>query len=362
LALRDSILQRKIRSGDDILFSISGSGQTTGTALYTCDDLPERLRTNTISPNGNGHRPATWGETLPVPMCLEAIGTAVPAAGERADTLSLLHMASKQCLKSSRFTKEQVGLLLFTGVYRTDFVTEPAIAALLAGDLKMNDLCNPDAPYKTLALDVFNGPIGFLNACYLVSELARAGSVHQAMIVTAEVENNADVVPDHLLGLCEMGAAVLLHESDDGETGFQAFSFDYFPEHEKALHVHGTWNERGRPYLIASRAPHWQEIFLDCIEQSVSRFLDQQHVRRDEIRILLPPQISPAFVETTARRLKWDETRVVNAASPRGDLSSSSTPVAIQAVRQQQLAAPGDLGLIVNVGAGVQVACALYRF
>ena len=33
LALRDSILDRRIRSGDDILFSISGSGQTTGTAL-----------------------------------------------------------------------------------------------------------------------------------------------------------------------------------------------------------------------------------------------------------------------------------------------------------------------------------------
>ena len=119
LALRDSILQQKIRSGDDILFSISGSGQTTGTALYTCDDLPERLRSNTVTQNGNGHRPANWGETLPVPMCLEAIGTAVPAAGERADTLSMLHTAARQCLKSSRFTKKQIGLLLFAGVYRT---------------------------------------------------------------------------------------------------------------------------------------------------------------------------------------------------------------------------------------------------
>ena len=173
LALRDSILQQKIRSGDDILFSISGSGQTTGTALYTCDDLPERLRSNTVTQNGNGHRPANWGETLPVPMCLEAIGTAAPEAGERADTLSMLQTAARQCLKSSRFTKKQIGMLLFAGVYRTDFVTEPAIAALLAGDLKMNDFCSPDAPHKTLALDVFNGAVGFLNSCYLVSELAR---------------------------------------------------------------------------------------------------------------------------------------------------------------------------------------------
>jgi 3-oxoacyl-[acyl-carrier-protein] synthase III len=362
LALRDSILQQRIRSGDDILFSISGSGQTTGTALYTCDDLPERLRSNTVAQNGNGHRPAHWGETLPVPMCLDAIGTAAPAAGERADTLSMLHAAARQCLKSSRFMKKQIELLLFAGVYRTDFVTEPAIAALLAGDLEMNDLCNPDAPHKTLALDVFNGAVGFLNSCYLVSELARAGCVQRAMIVTAEVENNADVDPDHLLGLCEMGSAALLHESDDGETGFQAFAFDYFQEHDDVLRVHGTWNERGRAYLVASRAARWQEIYLDCIEQSVSRFLDQQKVRRDEIRVLLPPQISPSFVDGTARRLGWDGSRVAHVASPYGDLSTSSTPVAMQAVRERKMVAPGDLGLIVNVGAGVQVACALYRF
>ncbi len=44
LALRDQMLAERIHSGDEILFLISGSGQTTGTALYACDDLPERIR------------------------------------------------------------------------------------------------------------------------------------------------------------------------------------------------------------------------------------------------------------------------------------------------------------------------------
>ncbi|MHB8974527.1 MAG: 3-oxoacyl-[acyl-carrier-protein] synthase III C-terminal domain-containing protein [Pirellulaceae bacterium] len=362
LALRDSILQQRIRSGDDILFSISGSGQTTGTALYTCDDLPERLRSNTVGRPGNGHCGATWGETLRVPMCLEAIGTAVPKPGDRAETLPMLTAAARKCLKSSRFSKKQIGLLMFAGVYRTDFITEPAVAALLAGDLKMNDLCDPDAPNKTLALDVFNGAIGFLNACYLVSELARVGCVKQAMIVTAEVENNAGVDPAHLLGLYEMGSAAVLHEAENGETGFQAFAFDYYPQHAEVLRVHGTWNACGRPYLVAARHADWQEVYLDCIELSVAKFLRNENLDRQEIQVLLPPQISPAFVERTARRLHWDAARTVNVAEPGGDLATSSTPVALQAALQQNLAASGDLGLIVNVGAGVQVACALYRF
>ena len=142
LALRDSILQQKIRSGDDILFSISGSGQTTGTALYTCDDLPERLRSNTVTRNGNGTSDKSWGQTLSVPWCIESIATVQPAPGESADTLAMLNSAASRCLESSQFAKKQIGLLLFTGVYRTDFLTEPAVAALLAGDLEMNDVCN----------------------------------------------------------------------------------------------------------------------------------------------------------------------------------------------------------------------------
>ena len=44
LALRDTMQEGRIQSGDEVLFLISGSGQTTGTALYTCDDLPDRIR------------------------------------------------------------------------------------------------------------------------------------------------------------------------------------------------------------------------------------------------------------------------------------------------------------------------------
>ena len=44
------------------------------------------------------------------------------------------------------------------------------------------------------------------------------------------------------------------------------------------------------------------------------------------------------------------------------DLFSSSTPFGLQAAHDRKMAKPGDLGLIVNVASGLQVACALYRF
>ena len=43
VAIHDAIRSGVIRSGSRVLFGVSGSGQTVGTALYTFDDLPDRL-------------------------------------------------------------------------------------------------------------------------------------------------------------------------------------------------------------------------------------------------------------------------------------------------------------------------------
>jgi 3-oxoacyl-[acyl-carrier-protein] synthase III len=201
-----------------------------------------------------------------------------------------------------------------------------------------------------------------LNACYLACELARAGRLQQAMVVASEVENNRQEAPDDLLGLREMGSAFILHEAEDGETGFQAFGFYYFHEYHDTVKVTGTWNDRGRPYLIAEISPEWQNVYLDCLDRGVSQFLEEQELVRDEVALLLPPQISPSFVEQAASRLGFERERTVNAAIQGQDMFTSSLPVAMQAVRDRHLASPGDLGLIVCVGDGVQVGCALYRF
>ena len=64
------------------------------------------------------------------------------------------------------------------------------------------------------------------------------------MIVASEVENNLQEAPDELLGLREMGSAVILHESETGESGFQAFAFRYFHQFHDAVSVIGSWNQR----------------------------------------------------------------------------------------------------------------------
>ena len=88
-----------------------------------------------------------------------------------ADTLTMLAEASKKCLDASAYERGEIDVLLTAGVYRTGFLTEPAVASLLAGLLKVNEAPRTAHERKTFAFDILNGGLGFLNACYVASAL-----------------------------------------------------------------------------------------------------------------------------------------------------------------------------------------------
>src|SRR2546421_6751344 len=73
VALMDHILSNKIRSGDNVVFGITGSGATIGTAVYTLDDLPDRLRQRALRQSSAGGQGGTLRKT--------AWWTSMPARG-----------------------------------------------------------------------------------------------------------------------------------------------------------------------------------------------------------------------------------------------------------------------------------------
>jgi 3-oxoacyl-[acyl-carrier-protein] synthase III len=46
----------------------------------------------------------------------------------------------------------------------------------------------------------------------------------------------------------------------------------------------------------------------------------------------------------------------------RKDLFTSSLPYALEHIREQNLVEPGDIGLIIAIGSGIQVGCCIYHF
>jgi 3-oxoacyl-[acyl-carrier-protein] synthase III len=374
VALMDSFASGRIKPGEGIVFGVLASGITIGTAVYRFDDLPRRRAD--WDPAKNGKKPRTVSpqrgaysrKALRPRVRIEAVGLLdLDAAGE-SDTLSMLAEASKACLNQSAHGPGDVDLLLNAGLYRTAFLSEPALATLLAGLLKINDSPFTPAEKTSLAFDVLNGGLGFLNACYLSSVLIQSGEARKVMITASEVENNARTVPACLRGLKETASAVMLDAEQKGEEGFGSFYFKFFPEDENAINTYGSAHQlqvRGRDTarLHVSKSSTLDQRMIQCIAETVEEFLSAEGITRDGISAVLPPQVSPGFISELAEALNIDPRKFVDVSHTEGDLFTSSLPYSFDAATTSHAQIKqGDLGLIVNVAAGIEVGCATYHF
>jgi 3-oxoacyl-[acyl-carrier-protein] synthase III len=369
VALKDKILENSVRSEDNILFCISGSGMTIGTALYTLDDLPERLRragrqtaevphaTAPMAANGR-YFPCERGPKVR----LEAVGLSDPMPrDERPETRELVRSAAENCLDHSSYQRRDIELLVSVGQYRTHFIAEPAIAALAAGDLKINENCRADDTFKTFAFDLLNGSLGFLNACFVATHMIQVDRIRNAMIVASEIENNADSGFAARRGLHEVGSAVVLDPSVDGRAGFRGFFFKDFPRHLDAFVSH-TSQEEGKTHLVVGKTGNLESLYVDCILDTVEDLLRTTRLDATVLKAVFPPQISPQFVARLANSLPIASASVINIAREDEDLFTSSTPWAVDHALRHGMVHAGDVGLFIAVGTGIQVGCAIYDF
>ena len=364
VALMDSITSGTIGSGDRVVFAISGSGQTIGTALYTLDDLPDRLRQvdgDRTTKQPAVAAPAAAGKPHARKLRIAGWGSTMPNDHGGIDSLELLKCAATACLDRSSYHRNDIGLLIYAGVYRSEFITEPAIASLLAGELNINATGNSPGGKTTLAFDVFNGALGLLNACHLALPLIRATNATSAMVVTAEIENNAADFPESLLGVCEIGSALIVEEAAADGVGFGTFLFRSFTDHLNAFTSHVT-NRDGKRFLDVVESPDIERHYISGIVETVDELLSLEGLDMSHIDRIFPPQKSASFISRVAAALHVPEDKCVDAVGAGRDLFTSSVPCAWQFAYDNDLVTAGDVGLIICVGSGIQVGCAIYYF
>ena len=371
VALMDQSLGGRIRSGQSVAFSITGSGLTLGSALYTLDDLPDRLRQRRASSQPSTARVACAGPAVPpatpAPMPaapvstrvrIAAVGTLSPESAAGQASVDLGRLAAEECLGRWPRDRSDIGLLLFAGTYRTDTMLEPALAALVAGQLGLNDTFESSHHRRTLAFDVWNGGVGFLNACFVAAEMIQARKTEAALVVTSETETNNAAA--RYRGVVETGSALLLERSA-GTSGFGRFLFRSFTEHIGALTSHGRF-EHGRRSLDVRRDPRLDELHVTGVVSAVRDLLAAEALDISQVKAVLPPQVSSAFIGRLADALGVSRDRCIDVTVGGLDLFSSSLPYALRETERRSLLGAGDAALLIGVGAGLQVGCAVYHF
>ncbi len=360
VALADAMRAGRIRTGDRVLFRVSGSGLTLGTAYYTMDDLPTRLYTDTPPSTAPQERipspsPARLAPRRRMRVAAEATHQ---RHGSHVDTVVLAVAAAEQAINAWGGASEDLGLCLHAGVYRSDGLSEPAVAALVAGKLHLNEDVPAAHAKRTFAFDVLNGSLGMLNACEIATHSLDAGLCSAALLSAAEVDRIRDDSPPPGRGIWEGGSALVLEPSPD-ESGFVAFAFRTFPEFHDALTSEVIASEV-KPYVRTRVSPDWPSCLPMCVASIAKELLRCTASTLGDIGRVVSLSLDAAMLDLLADQLRLPRTRFVTLEEERGEWFTAALPRAFAQLRTQTLA-PGTRVLLLGAGSGVTVGGAIYQ-
>ncbi|HYV48750.1 MAG TPA: 3-oxoacyl-[acyl-carrier-protein] synthase III C-terminal domain-containing protein [Myxococcaceae bacterium] len=364
VALWDHIHNGRIRSGDRILFTTVASGLVAGIGSYQLDDLPSRLRGDPpakVPPRVEaGPGGVDWkvpGQALPR-VRFEATGVA--GEGCEGETLALCRAAGEAALKASSHGRKDFTHLIFTGVHRTDWISEPAIAAFIAGELRMNEARLGPGP-STLAFDLTQGTAGFLTACEVARHLVAAAPGRRILLAGAEVDPNAGTRPDLPLGIRASGVAVVVDASPDPRKGLGGAVIRRFPGRTD------TWTsvthfDQQAPFQVVAGREEAVGFLLEQLPGAVEALMRLEGIDPGKVSAVLLNEPVPGFRRRAAEALRIEPGRVFDPPEERVDRYSCSLPCLLHRARETGRVAGGDVGLLVEVASGLQVACAVYYF
>lgn len=368
VALMDGIREKKINSGDKVVFSINASGITIGTALYQFDELPERIqqednihsksktryhkKTNSIAKNDK------FG------VRIESIGLVSKDSVKENNSLKLLENAVENCLKKSTYESIDIDLVIYCGTYRSEYLMEPAYAALVAAGLDKKISSSGTRINNTLAFDVFNGSLGFLNTCFVAQQLIRSGNCKSVLVVASEIENNSEIFPDKLLGIQETASAIILDAHPNDDLGMSRFEFQYNLDSINSYTSNASYSLPSNPklFLNMNRSHDINEKYMDLILSTFEDFILNNGFKKDELKLVFPPQISSEFISELDKRLDLPNATLIDAVGEGYDLFTSSIPYSFENAYEQGLVSQGDIALIIAVGSGIQIGYSIYKF
>ncbi|MEM7278563.1 MAG: 3-oxoacyl-[acyl-carrier-protein] synthase III C-terminal domain-containing protein, partial [Pseudomonadota bacterium] len=365
VALWDQVHCGRINDNERICFVVQASGITLGVAPYSLDGLPGRLRAGAVEQTESARvqSDAKVGWYFPrSASSILAVGTAgvIDTREQDASAVALASAAAKSCLQRAGASPDTIDYLIYCGVHREEFLSEPAMAAILAGELDMNASEVQEENRRTFAFDVLSGGAGFLLACQASVAMMEVGRPAQSMVLAAEIEPNASRPVGGLLNRKVAGSAVLLGKSARSR-GFVSFATFSFSEHLDAYSSYIGQSESKMPFLAIDEDESFCRHILDCTAAAVGRFFDESGLVPAEISKVLPPQVSAKFLDGLFERLPFSDEQWLRIADDQ-DLYTSSVALGFERLLERSAVSHGDLILMIDAAAGVQVICALYEY
>ena len=150
---------------------------------------------------------------------------------------------------------------------------------------------------STLSFDLQNGGCGMLDAAQAAVALLQGGEIAAGLVVASEA--NPDRHPDPRFDYPASGAAMLLDLSPWRGTGFGEFVFHTRDDHaDLYTSLVSLAEKRGR--IVIDRRAELEDTYLSMAGGVVEDVLTRDRLRREEIDLVVPAQISARLFDPPA--------------------------------------------------------------
>lgn len=166
--------------------------------------------------------------------------------------------------------------------------------------------------------------------------------------------------PDLPLLIKPSGAAIAVDVSPDPRRGLGSVVFHRLPKYVDTL-ISGL-HFGAFAHQTRSGMDRAIPLLLEQIPTAVAELLRVEGKELKAVNALLVPQYVPEFRQRVADLLGIKPGRVFDPSEERADRYTCSLPYLLHWAQKKGVVGAGDVGLLIEVGSGLQVVCAVYYF
>lgn len=271
--------------------------------------------------------------------------------------LKLSAKSAKICLKNAGLGIEKIGMIINTSVYSENYLSEPALAALIQNKLEIKSSpCNlfSAGKGKSFSFDLHNGGGGIINALQIIDGFIQSGEIENGLVISGDKKPNKGLAENYNYS---DGAGSVLLSKGNGNFGFIRFITETFPEFENDFESAIKWDTGNFRFQI-NQHPEYLKNCVECAAVSLSRFLKNEKLSWNQIDLVLTCQSPKGFGAKLQEKVGVTNKIVVN-----GNVEFYSSGILFQfnKVFYNRRFTKAKNILFVTVGAGITVSISLYK-
>lgn len=289
--------------------------------------------------------------------------TSIIENSENQGSVEFTVQAAKECIASAGIGMEDIGILINLGIYKEDNIGEPAMAALIQKQLRLNadPVKQSPAEKTTFCFDLLNGSCGFLNAMQILGALMKNDQIQYALIVSSDVHPSRNQLTE--FPYSSYGAAVIVTHASEENKGFRNVAIKT-SENDGYLGVFGYHDflkcgKEGRHHVIVEIDDDYINRLQEFAAKTVKEYIDSEKIDLSNVKLISSEPVKD-FGKEIAKLIGLNEDLVVKIYETYGDPHTAALSIGYHLALNQNKIKEGDKVLFVGASSGLTSACGLY--